>query len=43
VRDPKEIPRYKSFLGSVHGVERALDRNEQAEFGIDHERAGDSF
>jgi predicted AlkP superfamily pyrophosphatase or phosphodiesterase len=41
VRDPKEIGRYKNLLGSVHGVDRALDRAEQAEFGIDHERAGD--
>jgi len=41
VRDPNDVKRYKNFLGSVHGVDRALDRSEQAEFGIDHERAGD--
>lgn len=41
VKNDHEIARYKSMLGSVHGVARALDRAEQVDRGIDHDRAGD--
>lgn len=41
VKDQSQVDRYARFLGGAHGVERALTRQQQVEFGIDHERSGD--
>lgn len=41
VRNGEEVPRIKKLLKGVSGVERVLDRDEQADFGIDHPRSGE--
>ncbi|HBL42251.1 MAG TPA: alkaline phosphatase family protein, partial [Planctomycetaceae bacterium] len=40
VQRPEKISAVKSLLEKTEGVEMVLDRSQQAEFGIDHERAG---
>lgn len=40
-RESKDPPALKTLLENVPGVEAALDRKEQAAFGIDHERSGE--
>ncbi|HUY90640.1 MAG TPA: alkaline phosphatase family protein [Pirellulales bacterium] len=37
----EDVAEVKSILERTPGVDRALDRREQAEFGIDHERSGE--
>ncbi len=41
VQDPAQIPAVRAALAAEIGVERVLDRHEQAEFGVHHPRAGD--
>lgn len=41
VRRDEDLSRVKKLLQSVPGIERVLDRSEQAEFGIDHPRSGE--
>jgi predicted AlkP superfamily pyrophosphatase or phosphodiesterase len=41
VRSPELIPAVRSCLAAVDGVERVLDRSEQASLGLDHPRSGE--
>lgn len=41
VRRAEDIPRVAELLRTTNGIERVLNRDEQAEFGIDHERSGE--
>ncbi|GAA4925048.1 nucleotide pyrophosphatase/phosphodiesterase family protein [Mucilaginibacter defluvii] len=41
INDPSVTEKVKSLIKSVKGVELVLDREEQAKYHIDHERAGD--
>ena len=41
VANGTNIPKVKSRLERLDGIERVLDRQQQAAFGIDHERAGE--
>jgi len=41
VRSPQQVAEVGAVLRRTPGVERVLDRAQQAEFGIDHARAGD--
>lgn len=41
VQAPKDLKRTQEVLAELEGVERVLDREAQAEYGIDHPRAGD--
>ncbi|MDA1166303.1 MAG: alkaline phosphatase family protein, partial [Planctomycetota bacterium] len=41
VRRSEDIPRVADILRRVDGVEHVLDREAQAQFGIDHERSGE--
>tara|TARA_R110002095_G_scaffold199374_2_gene179149 strand:+ start:3816 stop:5096 length:1281 start_codon:yes stop_codon:yes gene_type:complete len=41
VQAPAQIAAVKSALEAVDGIEMVLDRTQQAEFGIDHERSGE--
>jgi predicted AlkP superfamily pyrophosphatase or phosphodiesterase len=41
VREAGNVARVKSLLEKQPGIERVLDRREQAEFGLDHQRSGE--
>lgn len=41
VRRPEDVSAVKSLLEKTPGIERVLDRREQVEFGLDHERSGE--
>lgn len=41
VRKPSDVAAVAAVLKKVDGIEHVLDRQQQAEFGIDHERAGE--
>ncbi len=41
VRRPEDVPQVAAVLKQVAGIEHVLDRQAQAEFGIDHERSGE--
>ncbi|HMJ85341.1 MAG TPA: alkaline phosphatase family protein [Vicinamibacterales bacterium] len=41
VREPSRIAAVKALLERLPGVERVLDRREQATIGLDHERSGE--
>ena len=41
IQNPAQISEVKSTLETVDGIEMVLDRRQQAEFGIDHERSGE--
>jgi len=41
VRDPRRVGDVKRLLSQMSGVERVLDRAEQAAHGLDHERSGE--
>jgi predicted AlkP superfamily pyrophosphatase or phosphodiesterase len=41
VDQPEDVGTVKTLLSRTAGIERVLDRQEQAEYGIDHERAGE--
>ncbi|MCA9022719.1 MAG: alkaline phosphatase family protein, partial [Planctomycetaceae bacterium] len=41
IENPSQITVVKSLLEKVDGIEMVLDRSQQAEFGIDHERSGE--
>jgi predicted AlkP superfamily pyrophosphatase or phosphodiesterase len=41
VNDPADVPRVAELLRKQEGIERVLDRAQQADIGIDHERAGE--
>ncbi|MGH3356986.1 MAG: alkaline phosphatase family protein [Nocardioidaceae bacterium] len=41
VRDARDIPQVRDLVALLPGVDLVLDRAGQAEFGLDHERAGD--
>ena len=41
VREPSRIAAVKALLERLPGVERVLDRREQAAIGLDHERSGE--
>lgn len=41
VQNPAQISEIKSTLETIDGIEMVLDRRQQAEFGIDHERSGE--
>src|SRR5262249_8038521 len=41
IREPSRIPTVRALLERLPGVERVLDRREQATIGLDHERSGE--
>lgn len=41
VRDSADVERVRSIVGELTGVDEVLDREAQARYGLDHERAGD--
>lgn len=41
VPDPADRPRVASILSDIAGIDEVLDREAQARYGLDHERAGD--
>ena len=41
VRDPRRIDDVRRLLAAVPGIERVLDRQEQASIGLDHARSGE--
>lgn len=41
VRDPADLPRARSVVAELSGVDEVLDRGAQARYGLDHERAGE--
>ncbi len=41
VRDSADVERVRSIVGELTGVDEVLDREAQAGYGIDHERAGE--
>lgn len=41
VAQPKDVAAVKQLLHSTAGIDLVLDRDEQTEFGIDHERSGE--
>ena len=41
INDPSDIEKVKTLLKFVDGIELILDREEQKQYHIDHERAGD--
>ncbi|WP_410605972.1 alkaline phosphatase family protein [Amycolatopsis sp. lyj-90] len=41
VRDSADVERVRSIFGELTGVDEVLDREAQAKYGIDHERAGE--
>lgn len=41
VRDPADVPRVRDVVKALPGVDRVLDRAEQAELRIGHERSGE--
>ncbi|MEU9688977.1 alkaline phosphatase family protein [Amycolatopsis japonica] len=41
VRDSADLERVRSIVGELTGVDEVLDREAQARYGIDHERAGE--
>ncbi len=41
VRRPEDVAPVAQLLRKVEGVEHVLDRTQQAQFGIDHERSGE--
>ncbi|MEZ6123780.1 MAG: alkaline phosphatase family protein [Planctomycetaceae bacterium] len=41
VNRAQDLPEVRKLIARVDGVERILNRDEQKEFGLDHERSGD--
>lgn len=41
VKNARDLPAVKTALSKIDGIELVLDRNEQARFGLDHERSGE--
>ncbi|APU17414.1 MULTISPECIES: alkaline phosphatase family protein [Actinoalloteichus] len=41
VADPADLPRVRDIVAGLPGVDEVLDREQQARYGIDHERAGE--
>ncbi|RBM13835.1 alkaline phosphatase family protein [Prauserella sp. PE36] len=41
VGDEQDLPRVREILAALPGVEEVLDREAQARYGLDHERAGE--
>ncbi|MFC6092421.1 alkaline phosphatase family protein [Saccharothrix lopnurensis] len=41
VRDPADLARTRAVVAELAGVDEVLDRDAQARFGLDHERAGE--
>ncbi|WP_093943515.1 alkaline phosphatase family protein [Actinoalloteichus hoggarensis] len=41
VADPADLPRVREIVAGLPGVDEVLDREQQARYGIDHERAGE--
>jgi predicted AlkP superfamily pyrophosphatase or phosphodiesterase len=41
VRDSNDVAKVKQLLQGIDGIERVLDRSDQATAGIDHERSGE--
>ncbi|MEU6643911.1 nucleotide pyrophosphatase/phosphodiesterase family protein [Saccharomonospora sp. NPDC046836] len=41
VADEQDLPRVRDVLSALPGVDEVLDREAQARYGIDHERAGE--
>jgi predicted AlkP superfamily pyrophosphatase or phosphodiesterase len=41
VNDPADLPRVSTMLRELSGVDEVLDREAQARYGLDHDRAGD--
>ncbi|MWB99701.1 alkaline phosphatase family protein [Agromyces seonyuensis] len=41
VRDAADLPRVREVLAGLEGVDEVLDREAQARYGLDHERAGE--
>lgn len=41
INDPRIVPKVRSAIEKIPGVELVLDRNEQRAYHIDHERSGD--
>jgi predicted AlkP superfamily pyrophosphatase or phosphodiesterase len=41
VKDPADLPRVRELCEALPGVDQVLDREGQAEHGLDHERAGE--
>jgi hypothetical protein len=41
VRDPSRVPEVAALLRGTPGIDLVLDRRDQHEFGLDHERSGE--
>ena len=41
VADPADVPRVRDLLERLPGVDEVLDREQQARYGLDHERSGE--
>jgi predicted AlkP superfamily pyrophosphatase or phosphodiesterase len=41
VKDPADLPRVRSLVSEIPGVEQVLDRQAQAGYGLDHPRSGE--
>ncbi len=41
VKDPADLPRVRTLLEKLDGVDEVLDRAGQQRYGLDHERSGD--
>lgn len=41
VNDPADLPRARAVVAELPGVDEVLDRDAQARYGLDHERAGE--
>ncbi|MFF2273440.1 alkaline phosphatase family protein [Agromyces sp. NPDC058136] len=41
VADPADIPRVRDVLEQTPGIDEVLDREDQARYGLDHERSGE--
>jgi predicted AlkP superfamily pyrophosphatase or phosphodiesterase len=41
VHNPQDLPAVRKDLEALPGIEKILDRSEQAAFGVDHSRSGD--
>ena len=41
VQRPEDVPGVKLLLSTIDGIDGVFDRNDQRQFGIDHERSGE--
>jgi predicted AlkP superfamily pyrophosphatase or phosphodiesterase len=41
IADPADLPRVREIIRALPGVDEVLDREQQARYGLDHERSGE--